>query len=375
MSSALGFAGNPRALWYLTRGSGLVALLLLTAVLVLGLVVAGRWSRPGWPRFVTSDLHRNLSLLTVVLVAIHVISAVSDPFAPIRWLNAVIPFTGSYRPLWLGFGALASDLLLALIATSLLRLRIGHRMWRGVHWLAYACWPVAVLHGLGTGSDTRPGWAQAITWGCVGAVVAGLAWRLLRDRARPAAVRVLSAVAGVAVAAALGGFALAGPLQPGWAQRAGTPTALLARSVTTAAAPSGAGAGAGAGAASPGTLVLPYSGFLAGTIRQDDHSDGTSTVQIGGTVRGAPTGRLSITLEGQALDNGGVAMTGSQVQLDIAGTGYQGHVVALSGRTLDASLTDDAGAGVLLGLQLNIEGSTVQGTVTISNANAQEGGE
>ena len=171
-------AAGPSALWYLTRGTGLVTLLLLTASVVLGVLQVLRWSPPGSPRFVVVTLHRAISLLVVVLLSVHVLTAVLDRFAPIRLVDAVLPFAGAYRPLWLGLGALAFDLLIALTVTSLLRRRLGLRAWRGVHWLAYACWPVALVHGWGTGSDTRTAWMLAITLGCAGAVLGAVAWRL-----------------------------------------------------------------------------------------------------------------------------------------------------------------------------------------------------
>ena len=169
-------AAGPSPLWYLSRGTGAITLVLLSATVLLGITGTLRW-RPGMrtPRFVVDGLHRNVSLLVVVLLAAHILTAVLDPFAHLRVLDAFIPFASHYRPLWLGFGALSFDLLLALIVTSLLRARLGLRAWRAVHWAAYLCWPVAVLHGLGTGTDARSVWLQALTAVCVGAVVIALA--------------------------------------------------------------------------------------------------------------------------------------------------------------------------------------------------------
>jgi methionine sulfoxide reductase heme-binding subunit len=151
-------AAGPSPLWYLTRATGAVALLLLTASVVLGILGAVRFGSPRWPRFLTAGLHRNLSLLVLALLAVHILTAVLDSFAPIGLKDAVVPFVSAYRPLWLGLGALAFDLLLALAATSLLRRRLGYRAWRSVHWLAYGSWPLALTHGLGTGSDAKVGW-------------------------------------------------------------------------------------------------------------------------------------------------------------------------------------------------------------------------
>jgi methionine sulfoxide reductase heme-binding subunit len=212
-------------LWYATRATGLVALVLLTASMALGLLASVRFQRPAWPRFVTQGLHRNLALLALGFTAVHVLTTVLDSFVSIPLQDAFIPFISSYRPIWVGLGAIALDLMLALIITSLLRARMGLRSWRVVHWAAYLCWPVAVLHGLGTGTDTPVRWVLALTAACV-VVVAGLTiWRLAvawpgRPVASTAGVVVL-----VAALLAGGAWLRAGPLSPGWSARSGTRTA------------------------------------------------------------------------------------------------------------------------------------------------------
>jgi methionine sulfoxide reductase heme-binding subunit len=228
---ALSSAGA-KALWYVTRGTGLVALVLLTASVLLGVLEVKRWSSKRWPRFVTAGLHRNLSLLAVVFLGVHIASAVVDGFAPIGWLDAVVPFHSPYRPLWLGLGAVATDLLIALVVTSLLRGRIGYRAWRAVHWTAYACWPVALVHGLGTGTDTKLGWVLALSLGSLLAVAAAVWWRLA-EAWRPGVPRteltVVATVASVVLPLAIVAWLLAGPLRAGWSLRAGTPTSVLAK--------------------------------------------------------------------------------------------------------------------------------------------------
>ena len=145
-------------LWYFTRATGVVALVLLTVGMALGLLTAVRFEGRQWPRFITIGLHRNMSLLALAFTAAHVLTTITDNFVPIDLQDAFVPFISPYRPLWLGFGAIALDLLIALTVTSLLRARLGYRSWRLVHWTAYLCWPLAVLHGLGTGTDTRTRW-------------------------------------------------------------------------------------------------------------------------------------------------------------------------------------------------------------------------
>jgi len=195
MSVAAIAAANTKALWYLTRGSGIVSLLLLTVSTVLGITTALRWASRRWPRFIIEGLHKNASLLAVVFLAIHIVTAIADGYVPIRWIDAVLPFGSQYRPFWLGLGALAFDLMLAVIITSLLRVRIGHRVWRAVHWMAYALWPIAVIHGLGTGSDSTQPWMLVIDVACIAAVAAAVFARFVvpttTDRAntRPTPVR------------------------------------------------------------------------------------------------------------------------------------------------------------------------------------------
>ena len=157
--------------WYLTRASGAVALILLTLALVVGIAAIGRVSTRRWPRFAIDGIHGSSSLLAIAFLVVHIVTAVLDSFAPISLLDAVVPFTASYRPLWVGLGAIALDLLLAVAVTSGLRVRLGHRASRAVHWLAYAAWPIALLHGLGTGSDLRQGWMTVVYAGCGAAVV------------------------------------------------------------------------------------------------------------------------------------------------------------------------------------------------------------
>ncbi len=174
------------ALWYMARGTGFVTVIMLTISVALGIVTTMRWSSVHWPRFITATLHRNVSLLSMVFLAIHVLSTLFDPVSPVHLLNAIVPFTGKYRPLGIGLGVVAIDLLAALIVTSLLRQRIGYRIWRAVHWSAYACWPVAMLHGLQSGTDAATTWARVVYLACAGLVAAGVGWRVVATLTQPA---------------------------------------------------------------------------------------------------------------------------------------------------------------------------------------------
>ncbi len=227
-------SSGPSPLWFLTRATGLVALVLLSACVVLGILINVRFAAPRWPRFLTAGLHRNLSMLVLMFVAIHVVTTVADTYTPIRWRDAIIPFVSAYRPLWLGLGAVAFDLLLALAVTSVLRVRLGHRLWRLTHWAAYACWPVAVLHGLGTGSDPRTRWVLVLTMGCVLTVLCAFSLRVAYGWPQHGILRLGAATLAIVALLAAGNWAQHGPLRPGWAKRAGTPPAPGQRAVSPA---------------------------------------------------------------------------------------------------------------------------------------------
>jgi len=226
MSVALAAAG-PSVDWYLTRSTGAVALLLLSVALALGVFNVERWSTPRWPRFIVDSLHRNVSLLALVFLVLHVLTSVLDSFAPIGLIDAFVPFGGSYRPFWLGLGAVAFDLIVAVIITSLLRARMGYSSWRAIHWLTYASWPIALLHGFGTGSDANSAWLQVLSVICAAVVLAAVLARVITGW--PEHIRVRGAALG-----GTGAFSLflvlwlpKGPLGSEWARRSGTPPALL----------------------------------------------------------------------------------------------------------------------------------------------------
>ncbi len=162
-------------------------MILLSAVVVLGVLSSLRFQSARWPRFLTPALHRNLALMTLVFLALHVVTAVVDPFTHLGWLTVVVPFASYYRTLWLGLGTIAFELLGAIVVTSLLRNLIGQAAWRLIHWLAYASWPVAVVHSFGTGTDALSVWFIVLSIVCVVSVTIAVVYRLLQPPADPLA--------------------------------------------------------------------------------------------------------------------------------------------------------------------------------------------
>ena len=370
----LAVASSGRALWYLTRGSGAVALVLLTASLVLGVLEVRRVEARGWPRHVLDAIHRYASLLAVVFLVLHILTSVLDGFGSITLLDAVIPFAGTYRPLWLGFGAIAFDVIIAVTVTSLLRQRIGYRTWRAVHWAAYASWPVAMLHSVGTGSDIKQGWMLLLSGVCLLAVVVAVAVRAL-DGSTDRLARGW-ALSGTAVSTlALLFWLPAGPLAKGWALRAGTPVALLGGTAASGAARGSSGKAPASGPTTPtqttsaGALSPPggFSASFAGTVSQQQAGNGLAILRFALTLAGGGDRRLNVSLEGTPTA-GGVSMTSGEVTF---GTGahptvYSGPITTLSGNRLTARVSAPGNVPLTLDITLastNNGASTVQGSV------------
>ena len=348
-------AHGPTALWYVTRGAGAMTLVLLTASVVLGIVEWRGWQPAGAPRFAVASMHRTVGLLALALLAVHVATTLLDPFPHIGLLNAAVPFVTSYRPLWVGLGTLAADVMVAVVVTSLVRRRLGYRAWRGVHWLSYACWPVALLHGIGAGSDTKSTWMLGLTLACVAAVVVALGARVAaagtpqlarsrrhrRDgywRDRP------------------GGLAAAGAARA----RMGAPRGNAPRTVLagfSAAAPAAGGRPRG------DALARPFSTSLDGEIRNGLSPAGTGVVDLRLRLREGPGGVLTIRLGGDTLPDGGLQMNRSAVTLrTVTGGGdYRGRVEALSGTDLRALVGSADGHALRLSVSLALGGPTVTG--------------
>jgi sulfoxide reductase heme-binding subunit YedZ len=342
---------GPSLLWYATRATGIVSLVLLTGTVMLGVVGTARAASIRWPRLVTAELHKNLALTAAAMVGVHIVTTILDPFAAIGVVSALVPFSSAYRPLWLSLGAVAFDLLLAVLITSLLRDRLNRRSWHAVHLLVYVSWPIALWHAFGTGTDTRLPWVLAIDAICVAGVCWAVWWRLsLAESPLGRAVGLLS----LALLALLTvGFVVAGPLQPGWARRAGTPAALLGSRTVPGSS----------GTSQPGRLVdASFTGHLAVT---SGPGAAERTITITGHTIAAPRESFVIVLHG-APSGGGVALSDGLARIGRPGTpsGYSGPVVQLAGSELVAAVTGQAGQRRAQFI-LTINGSVVTGTLSL----------
>ena len=377
IAAAATAASSPGALWYLTRGTGVVAMLLLTVSVGLGIASTIGVTTEGWPRFLTTAVHRTASLLSIAFVAVHVLTTVADSYAPITIVDAFIPFVSRYRPVWLGLGALAFDLLLAVAVTSIVRRRLGYRSWRAVHWLAYAAWPIALVHLLGTGSDAKSWWLDLVAVVSTLAVAATIGWRLVEAGSGRVGERLALGAVTVLVPIGVLVWWTGGPGAPGWAARAGTPTALIAHAAPVArSAPR-----TPAHAATPAPLPLPKAPFDAGfrgTI-SESAPDGAGLVTV--TITGRTTGKvvavLRISIRGIPASGGGVSMTASRAQLGLPArpVAYRGPVTSLTGTDLAASLTAPAAPPIDLTvhLQLAANGNAVTGSVHAAHGTSGAG--
>lgn len=201
--------------WYAARAAGIVAYLLLSAVVTLGIAMAGRapgrrWRR--WPMFAVEDVHRVGGLLVGSFIALHVATIAIDSFLPFSVRQLVIPLAATYRPVWTALGIVAAELLLALAITNHYRRRLPHRYWRLAHYTNFVVWIGATLHGLGSGTDRSTPWMIALFAGCAAAVTAAATWRVGVRRGLDAVGRPGAAIgAGTAAAALVVALAL-GPL-------------------------------------------------------------------------------------------------------------------------------------------------------------------
>ncbi len=359
-------ASSGSAYWFLTRGSGVVTLVLLTASVCLGVLTSVRWRSTRVPRFLISGLHRNVTLLAVVFLAIHVATTLLDAYAPIHLQDAFIPFVSPYRPIWLGLGALSCDLIAAVLVTSLLRVRLGYGIWRMTHWLAYASWPLALVHSLGTGSDARTNWLPAVAFICVGVVTLSVWARLFRAPGEPA-VRAAAAGAALVVPLAIVLWYQSGPGQRGWAAKSGTPATLISSARTISSEKTSVSA-----AQSANRMPDSFTGRLRGSLAESpSDAQGVVTLHLDSTVRGGLQGTLRIALQGFPTADGGVNMTSSGVAFAAKGTPvFEGSIVGLDGTNVDAEVTSSTGGTYRLALNLNVDNTTNAFTGTLEGRRA-----
>jgi sulfoxide reductase heme-binding subunit YedZ len=322
-------SSHTEALWYAERASGIVAYVLLTLLVVLGLTLSSRARSRSWPAFTIEDVHRFVGILAGVFIAVHVSVLAIDSFLPFSLTQILVPFTASYRPLATGLGTVAVELLLAVAVANALRRRIGNRTWRAVHYLGFAVWGTATAHGLLAGSDRRDAWLLAVYVTAVAAVLAGLLYRTVVPRPR------LVSAAGLGFAAAVAVVAL----------------------LATASQPPAPSATATAAAAVPGA----FSGNLSARIEQQPGEE-QSLLSISGRATGSTSALVRIDLLGT---DEGVARTALQIRFSdgarCVGTVYRVDQAGFAG----SCRTADGGSRAVSGTW-TVGEETVHGRLTLT---------
>ena len=227
--------------WDVARVGGLMAYALTTASVLIGILLSLKWRNETWPRFVTNELHRFVTLVGLVFVGVHTLAVALDPFIGFTPLEVIVPFAAHYRPLYVALGIVAAYVAIAVYLSERLRSRIGYDWWRRFHFLAFAVFVLATVHGLGTGSDSRAPWAIALYAGSGILVLGLLALRMLPSRAGDGHPVVAAVVVLLAVEMVL--WAATGPLRTGWNEVANNGNGSGA---APSAAPAGTGVGGGA---------------------------------------------------------------------------------------------------------------------------------
>ena len=324
--------------WDTARAGGFVSYVLLTGAVALGLVLRNRWQSSRWPRLVTNELHGYVSLLALVFILVHVLAVAVDPFTHFGLRAVVVPFATHYRPLWMSLGIVSLYLLLAVWVSSRLRQRIGHRLWRRIHVLAFAVYAAATLHGLGTGSDTpdrlgrRPLRGQRRP----------RRHAARRQAARPGGTRLAPPSAGGRCGGRLGhrssfAWSLTGPFAPGWSARAGGTAARP--TLAAAASPRPRLVRASVRSLPSAVVHVPFTARYSGRLTVAPVNDqGRLTVRIDGALSGGTRDHLEILIHGIPLQDGGVAMEQSRVRMGAATPLYHGEVTALDGTHVVAAL-------------------------------------
>jgi hypothetical protein len=316
--------------WTVARAGGFTAYVLLTLAVALGLALSLRWQSTRWPRLITNDLHRFLTLLSLAFVAVHGLAVWLDPFMRFGWTEVLVPFMSHYRPLWMALGIVAGYLGLAVWLSTELRPRIGYAWWRRLHGLAFAVYALATVHGLATGSDTRTSWALGLYAGSALLVGSLLGVRLLTPVGTRG--RTYPNLAGLVALLLLGGvlWTATGPAQPGWNAIANNGQGSGARGLQAAT-----------GQTTGSVFAVPFTANVQGTLTQSQpDATGGVTVRVDTTLSGGAAGAFQVLLQGQPANDGSVAVTASRVTL--AGPGgsprYQGALQGLQTDGADVRL-------------------------------------
>jgi hypothetical protein len=350
--------------WTVARAGGFMSFALLTAAVALGLALSLRWQRPQWPRLITNELHNFVVLLSLLFGAIHGLAVWLDPYLGLTLSQVLVPGLSPYRPLFVGLGIVSAYVALAVWATTQIRPLIGWSWWKRFHAFAYLAYVLALVHGLGTGSDTKTLWGMAIYVGSALLVGGLLIRRLLTPIGKTGRTYPNIAALSLLLFAGIGIWSLVGPLRPGWNAIAGGGQTGKKTGVAIAS-PSAAG------------FSLPLSANLTGTMtEQGPDMNGAVTLQVNAPLSGRQ-GNLVADLQGMPVGNGMIQVTNVALTLTPSSgqPAYEGTTGSFSGAggawQIAAELTPVAGTAPPLHVNIMLEptsGTAVSGQIQASSA-------
>ena len=146
--------------WIASRSAGIVALLAITASVILGLLMANGLPRRKGATRVLVSLHESTALAGLIAIAVHGITLLGDPWMHATLWKISVPFSIGYRPLWTSLGIIAGWIAAALGLSYYARKRIGTRLWRKLHRATVVAWALGIAHTIGAGTDANERWLQ-----------------------------------------------------------------------------------------------------------------------------------------------------------------------------------------------------------------------
>lgn len=147
--------------WMVSRASGLVAFVLLSASVIFGLLISTKAADGVVSRPTVFSLHQFLSVVTLTLLGIHAGSLLFDGFLKLGPAAVLIPFASPYQPLWVGLGVISAWLAAIVTASFWMRARIGQKRWRKLHYASFGAYLLSLVHGVTAGTDTA---LPVVTW-------------------------------------------------------------------------------------------------------------------------------------------------------------------------------------------------------------------
>lgn len=313
------------AAWYAARAGGVVAYLLLTAVVLLGLQMSSRRKINRWPRIAIEDVHRFAAFAAGSFVVIHIGAIAIDSYLPFSLKSLIIPFISRYRPAWVGIGIVAAELMLAVAIANRLRGRVlSYSAWRKTHYATFVVWAGATIHGIASGTDRSAMWMVAIVVVSAGAVAGMTAWRVLQPQIRRGAdIGMVPAVAGALASGLLLVLAL-GPFKihtKPW-NAANFSEELVGR-------------------------ISRRTGATRGIVSLAGQGSGTQHVLVRADLLLAPSRLLDTAFEMEYLPSGDLCR-GRVTQIDQDGLGFFADCAMPDGhsRSIHASWQEGEGAGI-----------------------------